>query len=120
MLEVNKLNIDEKELKLMWRSIQSDLVRNVIKKMGKNRAFSYMELSGILNEKKRLSKSITSYYIRKMQNSRFLKKENNRYFLTRHGLEMLKIIKTFERKCMKFDISDCDADGRIEMIVRRN
>lgn len=119
MLEANKLNIDEKELKKMWHSVQSKTVREIIKRMGRKRAFTFSEIGTIVNEIRVSPKNITAYYIKKMVDSRFIKKEDKRYFLTRHGLEMLKVINTFDNKCMKYDISDCNSDGRIEVVIRR-
>jgi len=66
------------------------------------------------------SSSHTTYFLRKLVEAKLLKHEKSRYFLTRIGLDTLKLIKNFEKVCMTYDLSDCDADGKIGFIVKRN
>jgi hypothetical protein len=60
-----------------------------------------------------------AYNIRMLVKMGIIKKERKGYFLTRVGVQLARLLSDFEQVCMSYDISDLDADGKIEMVVRR-
>jgi len=58
--------------------------------------------------------------LRKLVKTNCIKNESKLYFLTRYGLEVIKLINGFESACMEYDLNDCDTHGKLVIVVKRN
>lgn len=105
-------HIDQKMLSDIWIVLRNNTCRDMLKLIGVDGALKYKEMMNHI----KAGSGKTAYYVRAMTNSNMIKKDNitKRYFLTRIGIESLVLIEAFDEICTKFDISDCDADGRVE------
>jgi predicted methyltransferase len=110
------MNIDEKMLDTIYRIIDSKGTRSVLMTVNKFEPVEYRKLQELSD----LPSPLTSYYLRRLVRVGIVKKDQRRYFATRVGLQVVRIIQEFENVCRTFDLSDCDADGMIKYIVVRN
>lgn len=108
--------INQKQFEKIIVLIKNQRIRNVLYALDRDVPLRYVELLGILQCK---TKPAGSYYIRKMKEVGLVIKQDNLYYLGRIGKEIAKFSKKTERLCMEFDLDDCDADGRIKMVIER-
>lgn len=109
------LRVDEKLLDNVWGVIQNKTIRNILRYIGSDSGYNYTALLNFINPHKKTSNGRTAYYLRKMLDAKIVKidESTKKYILTRIGVQSLQVIKDFENICSRFDLSDCDADGKI-------
>lgn len=109
------MKINEKKLHHLISIISDDRLVNVLNKLEKNHTMKYNEMRDLMA----LDSNIFSYYLRKLVKSGMLKKDQEYgvYHLTRIGLRTLKLFNDYKQICMEYDLSDCDAEGKIKIIV---
>ena len=109
--------VDDDALRKVYRAINNKTMRYILKTVNEKNAMSYSEILKNL-VKCGLSKdsSRTAYYIRHLRNANMLKIDDcsKKYILSRIGIQSLDLITNFEKICKTYDMSDVDADGRIE------
>ncbi len=120
--------INDKQLRKIWKIMATPSTREIIRELSikPNTAYTYTELLTLIRLKIypqqlpiKANNGKTAYHIRKMLKSGVFRKDDKYYFLSRIGLECVKVIKNFERLCKEFNLDDCDADGKIEVLVKR-
>ena len=110
--------VDDKALTKVYQVIKSYPMRNILKTIGINGAMTYSEI--MVSTKKLVSEynksSKTAYYVRCLKNANVLKLDEpaKKYILSRIGVQTLDLITNFEKICKTYDMSDVDANGRIE------
>ena len=110
--------VDDKAIAKVYRVINSYPMRSILKTIGLNGAMTYSEI--MVSNKKLVSEynksSKTAYYVRCIKNANMLKLDitSKKYILSRIGVQTLDLITNFEKICMSYDLSDVDADGKIE------
>ena len=109
-------NINKKQLGLVYTVISSKTQLNFLRNFNHKNSFTFLEIS----TKMALNSSHTSYFLRRLEKAKLIKKDEKRWFLTRIGLDTIKILKRFEKVCTEYDLSDCDADGKINFVIQRN
>ena len=60
------------------------------------------------------------HFMKKAKRCNAIKKEGERYILTRIGMQILSLLNEFEQMCFTYDLDDCDADGKIIEVVQRS
>jgi predicted transcriptional regulator len=111
------MNLNEKQMYRIVKCLSNNDQRKIIKSLKDNNAYAYSELKKILGYYPDVSGKF-AYNIRTLSNTGIIKKEMKGYFLTRIGVQLAHLLDDFEKVCMSYDISDLDADGKIEMTVR--
>ena len=109
------LNIDEKQLSKIWKVIASHNMRSTFRMISKKEPLSHREI--VLNIG--LTKTSSAYYIKKLTTLGLIKRDERMYYLTRIGLQVIKVMNNFEKICMKYDLSDVNAEGKIIMVIER-
>lgn len=118
-------HINEKKLDLVWRMMDNLTTRKIIIELYKkpNKTQTHSELSKIIERisplERKTRSSRCAYHIRRLKNTGVIKNDDRYYFLTRIGLECGKVINTFEKNCMEYDLTECDKDGKIAIIINR-
>ena len=109
------MNIDQDMLDDMWSVLHNRTMRDILKMIGIDGAITYTELRKS-NGFMLTSSGKTAYFVKKLVRANMLKKDmkTKKYFLTRIGVESLSLVEAFDHICVKFDLSDCNADGRVE------
>jgi len=107
-------NIDQKRLDKIYKVIHSTNQRGMLLNFKKEKTYTYTELKNYFGNR---SSSFFSYYLRILTNTHLIKKDQSRYFLTRAGIQVVNLIKKFEKTCMEYDIDDCAEDGTIDYII---
>lgn len=118
-------HVDQEMLGSVWRMLNSDMTRGVLKMIGIDGAKSYTEIMKYIETFTHKKKTgVAAYHIRKLITSYMIKRDDitKRYYLTRIGVEALSVVESFNEICTKFDLDDCGADGKIEIriIERKN
>ena len=109
--------VDDKTLKKVYRVLCNEDMRTILKYIGINGAMTYSE---IMESNKKLNgyngSSKTAYYVRHLKNANMLALDHStkKYILSRIGVQSLNVIENFEKICMSYDLSDVNADGKIE------
>ena len=110
--------VDTKTLAKVYRVINSYPMRSILKTIGINGAMTYSEIMSSDNKLivKHNKSSKTAYYVRCLKNANVLKLDDTskKYILSRIGIQTLDLITNFEKICKTYDMSDVDADGKIE------
>lgn len=84
--------------------------------LDENKALRFSELRRIITKNKSTT-GIFAYNIKVLKDLGVIKRDSNGYFLTRVGVQLLRLLEEFELVCMSYDISDLDSDGKIVMSV---
>ncbi len=109
--------VDDDALRKVYRAINNQTMRYILKIINDQNAMGYSEILKDL-KKHGLSKdsSRTAYYIRHLRNANMLKIDDitKKYILSRVGVQSLDLITNFELICKTYDLSDADADGKVE------
>jgi hypothetical protein len=109
--------VDDKALAKVYRVLNNADMRVILQRLGINGAMSYSE---IMEDNKKINgyngSSKTAYYIKHLKFANMLTVDDatKKYFLSRIGVQSLDVISNFEKICMSYDLSDADADGKIE------
>ena len=111
------MRVDEQWMQRIFSVLKSKPQRKILFLLEKDRAYSYTEMLKLYNAK---SSNVFAFHLRSLVNAGVLKQENKMYFLTRIGLETVNLIEEYKKICMAFDLTDCDADGRVQLMVIRN
>ncbi len=106
--------IDKEQVERILSVIGSKKSRELLYLLNKN-PLKYVDVRDSMNQKG----NTTAFHIRKLKNAKIIKVEKHFYFLTRIGIETVKLLKAFETVCVSFDLSDANADGVIKSIVVR-
>lgn len=115
------MRINEKQFSKAIQFLGNDVARKVLFSLYEDNALTYSDLMKIiLNYKGWKSNSgRCAYYIRKLLVSGLTKRERGYYYLTRFGLSITRLAYEVQKECMEYDLSDCDADGKIRVMVKR-
>ena len=114
-------HIDKQQLDDMWRITRAGKARQILLMLKKVDCLTYLELSSAVNlDIKKRKSGLFAYYLRKLSKAKLVKVEHRQWYLTRAGLQMMKVITRFENLCMTYDMADVDADGIIKAIVVRD
>ncbi len=117
-------HINKKELHGIYSLIHSRDKRKTLLLFNNDKHYTFSELQEIITNttqrNKLTAKGILNHYLRTLVQCKVIKKDKRQYFLTRIGLQTVKLIKNFEKVCISYDLSDCNADGIITSIVKRN
>lgn len=108
--------INQKQLGEVYTFLHSEARRKTLLLFNENSNFTFTELYNKHNSK---SSSHVNYYLKRLVGAGLLKIDKRQYLLTRIGLQAILLIKNFEKICTSYDLSDCDADGKIKFIVER-
>lgn len=107
--------IDKEQVKLILKILGSENSRQLLLLLNKD-PLKYVDAKKKLNQKS----NTTAFHIRKLKNAKIIKVDKGYYFLTRIGIETVKLLKAFETVCVSFDLSDANKDGIIQSIVVRH
>ena len=114
------MKINEKQFDLAVRTITNDKHKKIMFMLYKDNTLTYngirekLEIKPTRNESGKFA-----YYMRVLKDRNIIKKDGRYYFLTRVGLSITKLAYDLQQVCMEYDLSDCDADGKIMVIVKR-
>lgn len=92
--------------------------RNIILSLGNQEPnpLTYQQLGDIIREQNKTKASITAHYVRELCEGKIIKKDHDHYFLTRIGLQCVKVLKAFIEITKTYDLDDVDQDGRLEIV----
>ena len=107
--------VDRNQVERVLKIIGSIHSRELLFLLNK-KPLKYVEVRDLMNKQG----NVISYHIRRLRNAKIIKVDKGYYFLTRVGVETIKLLKGFETVCVSFDLSDADADGIIKSIVVRH
>ena len=107
--------IDREQVERILAVIGSKKSRELLYLLNKN-PLKYVDVRNQMSQKS----NSTAFYIKKLKNAKIIRVDKHYYFLTRIGIETIKLLKAFETVCVSFDLSDANADGIIKSIVVRN
>lgn len=114
------MKINERQFNMLVRTITNDTFQKIIFMLYKDNTLTYSEIRARLGiAKNRNESGRFAYYMRVLKDTNIIKKDDRYYFLTRIGLQVAKLVYDMQALCMEYDISDCDADGKIMVIVKR-
>jgi len=109
--------VDEDVLKKVYRAINNKQMRFILKTINEDKAMTYSEILQTMKDCN-LTKdsSKIAYYVRHLRNANMLTIDDctKKYILSRIGIQSLDVITNFEKICKTYDMSDVDANGRIE------
>ena len=114
------MKINEKQFDMAVKIITNQINKKILFMLYKDNTLTYSEIkdkSGF--DKTRNESGKFAYYIRRLKDRNIIKKDGKYYFLTRLGLQITKLVYDLQEICMEYDLSDCDADGKIMVIVKR-
>lgn len=116
--------IDRTRLYKMYKILRSDQQMDLLNLMYKDKPYSYsmlkdeyykMHNQGSIDESGKFA-----YHLRKLKILNLVKKQEGYYFLTRAGIALLGLLRAFERKCVNYELDECEADGMIKHFVKRD
>ncbi|HSA76894.1 MAG TPA: hypothetical protein VLE02_05065 [Nitrosarchaeum sp.] len=113
------MQLDEKQFNLAIRSVLGPITKQIMFLLYKDNAKTYTEIekSVVMTKSQRTS---FSFYMMQLRKRKIIKNDNGYYLLTRLGLGVTKLVYDLQEICMEYDLDDCDADGRIMVMVKRN
>lgn len=115
------MKLNEKQFDLAVRTITNDYHKKIMFMLYRDNLFTYGDIRSKLGIKQtRNDNGRFAYYIRVLRDRNIIKKDGRYYFLTRFGLDITKLVYDLQEKCMEYDLSDCDADGKIMVMVKRS
>jgi predicted transcriptional regulator len=109
------MKINQEKLGNLYSIIGSKGCRIVLEMLKDDVPKGYTEMKRKFNEKIGHDANTFSSFARKMIDNNLVKKDlvSHKYYLTRYGIQVLKLIKNFENICLEYDMDDCDAEGRV-------
>ena len=113
------MKIDEKKLDKIYKTIRNEDCRLLLKLIPNDKGVLYTVLKKEFQKeiKHSIKNSMFSYYISLLRRAGLIVKSNEYWILTRIGVRVCQLMESFEQICLTYDLSDCNADGRIEMMV---
>lgn len=109
MTNINNAKADE-----IFRFAASKYMRILVKSIGKDGSFKSRNVSTLLGDANRGNKY---HWLKHALDLGILKREEDNWFLTSIGIEILDIILKFEKYCVEYDMNDIDKDGKIVSFV---
>jgi len=115
MSEINQIDVGK-----LFVLIGNENVRRIIKMMNVSEAVRYSEVSNCIDQKNLRQQGVTGYYLKKMAKLGLIRRdiELHRWYLTRAGLRIRKIIRNFEKYCTTYDMNDVNADGKVKIFAK--
>jgi len=115
------MRINEQQLDRIYRTIYLKKTRNVLKVLSESEPITFSQFKGLIGNITD-SNNITAYFVKKLVKSNLIKKDKKTgyYLLTRFGVQVHDLMKSFESICTEYDMTDCDGDGKINMVIKRN
>lgn len=114
------MKVNERQFGLAVRTITNDTHKKIMFMLYKDNTLTYNGIRDNLKiERNRNESGKFAYYMRVLKDRNIIKKDGRYYFLTRFGLQITKLVYDLQQVCMEYDLSDCDADGKIMVIVKR-
>lgn len=116
------MKLNEKQFRLAVSLISNDVIQKILFLLYKDNTYTYNDIRKIISEYKKWNDSSGkfAYYIRKLNDRKIIKKDLGYYYLTRFGLQITKLAYDLQQVCMEYDLNDCDADGKIMVMVKRS
>ena len=108
------MRLDEKQFKKILRSLRSEHQFKILNTLNKDNGFRFVELKKKVNGDKSFA-----FHLMRLVEAKVVKKEQDVYCLTRIGIASMELMDDFKELCMSFDLTDCDADGKIRIMVER-
>lgn len=116
------MKINEKQFNMSIAVLSRSVSRQILFLLYADNAMTYTEIKEAITKYKEWGETDRgkfAYYLRILREGNLIKKEREYYCLTRIGLQITKLVNDVQKICMDYDLSDCDADGKIEVMVRR-
>lgn len=114
------MKINEKQFDMAVKTITNDTHKKILFMLYRDNTMTYTEIRNKLGfGKTRMEGGRFAYYMMVLKKRKIIKKDGKYYFLTRLGLQITKMVYDLQEVCMEYDLSDCDADGKIMVIVKR-
>lgn len=115
------MQISEKQLNALLAVASVKNIEKLLELIPMDSGICYTDLQKEFN--KAINANMRSgffYYLKKLVKNNILRKDQNTktYYLTRFGIQLITLINNFKEVCREYDLSDCDADGRIVVSVR--
>ena len=110
------MKVNEKWFDDILSVVKSKKQRKILCLFEGDKVYSYTELMNMYGE----TSNKFAFHLKALLNSKVVKKEAKLYFLSRLGIETIKLLEQYKKICMSFDLSDCDADGKVQLMVIRN
>lgn len=111
--------VSDSQLRKIWKICGNSIALAVIKRMGIDKSLIFSDIQKIVDKEFNFSQksNTTAYYVRQMKYCGVVKKDKDsgRYFLTRIGVQMLDVVNKFEEIIKTYDLSDCDAEGKVRI-----
>lgn len=111
------MRVNEEWFDQILSVLRSKHQRKILYLFKDDKAYNYTEVMKMVGYK---TSNVFAFHLRALLNAKLVKKENNLYFISRLGIETIKLLDQYKQICMSFDLSDCDADGRVKLMVVRN
>ena len=109
--------VSEHKLSRIYQIIQSKKLRKLMAIISENEPINYSDLRLLTDY---ATPQSFAYHLAKCKNLGMVKIDDRKYMLTRIGLQVLNLVKSFEEMCYSYDLDDCDADGKIIAIIQRS
>lgn len=113
------IQVTNRQLDIIWKISGSPISQQIMKKMGTQKSYRYSEIKKftVSSNNDKMAGGLTHYYTTKMLKANILKKDKStgEYYLSRIGVRMLEVIKTFEEIIAEYDLSDVKADGKLKI-----
>ena len=117
------MKLNESQLHQIVTIISKKPFRELLYSFNINEGYSFTELRQFVEKfyagKKR--SATFNYYLHKCKDNILVRKDKRTglYYLSRLGVETVCLMKNFEKVCMEYDLNDVDADGMLQVMVKR-
>lgn len=107
--------VDDKMLRVIWKTIQSGVIKHMLKSIGENEVVTYTDMRNLIDR----NSNLTAHYVKRLTDAGMMMCEDRHYFLTRIGIQCRKLVINFDEMCTKIEMSDLNRDGKVmKMVVR--
>lgn len=114
------MNVDNEQISEILKALGSEQQRKIIDLI-KLSGLKYTEMLKIVEPYKdrKYKSGKMAHHIKVLRDAGLIKVDESKiYYLTRLGVQAYELVQQFKILCMKYDISDCEADGKpIKVIV---
>lgn len=114
------MKLDEKKLDKIYQSVHSENCRMLMKILEDDKGRTYSDLKRefqILNKRSKNYNSFATFLLKLKRTGIVKKTSGGIWILTRIGIQTKRLMENFESICMTYDLSEADADGRVELVV---
>lgn len=115
------MQLNEKELRNLLITAGTKDITKLLDLIPLDSGISYTDLKNQFNQTIGIDRSSSGfyYYLKRLVRNNILRKDEiyKTYYLTRLGVQLVTLVNNFKELCMEYDISDCDADGRVILKV---